>query len=386
MRVCPALLALSVVSVCALPAQSVLVVDVNQGPGSQFVDVQSAIDAASPGDRITVRSGLYEGFVVDKPLHIVGDPSFSVPHNGNVYGEWITIENLPAGTDTVLRGVSDAPPIILVARELVVRNCQGRILLDEITSSLSGASITDSAQVYMNRCGMGGTYIARSSVQMSASPHSGTVGINGTEAALTIEDSDVWVARSTIVGMDTAPGHALFPTGVAIVMSNSDLVLTDDGSNIVRGGMHGTGSPLTAIVGNGNVTVDPDVVFVGNPFGTGITSTVRDAPHVVATGAELGGTASVELQSNPGDTYFLILGDAGPALPLPSLGGELWLTLSKSAVVAGGVLDATGTVALDYPVPNFFLVIGHPTVWVGIAGDPAARFWLSNNAGVSYRP
>ena len=39
-----------------------------------FSTITAAIEAAKPGDRILVRPGLYrEGFVVDKPLEIIGD-------------------------------------------------------------------------------------------------------------------------------------------------------------------------------------------------------------------------------------------------------------------------------------------------------------------------
>ena len=39
-----------------------------------FSTVGAAVKAASPGDRIVVRAGLYEeGLVVDKPLEILGD-------------------------------------------------------------------------------------------------------------------------------------------------------------------------------------------------------------------------------------------------------------------------------------------------------------------------
>jgi len=49
------------------------VVDAFPGRGD-FTTVSAAIEAASPGDRILVRPGLYaEGLVVDKPLEILGD-------------------------------------------------------------------------------------------------------------------------------------------------------------------------------------------------------------------------------------------------------------------------------------------------------------------------
>lgn len=44
--------------------------------GGQFTTIGEAIDAASPGDRIMVRPGVYrEGLIIDKPLEIIGDGS-----------------------------------------------------------------------------------------------------------------------------------------------------------------------------------------------------------------------------------------------------------------------------------------------------------------------
>jgi hypothetical protein len=42
-------------------------------PFEAYGDITSAIDAASPGDRILERPGIYnEGIVIDKPLEIIG--------------------------------------------------------------------------------------------------------------------------------------------------------------------------------------------------------------------------------------------------------------------------------------------------------------------------
>ncbi|WP_347841445.1 hypothetical protein [uncultured Draconibacterium sp.] len=55
---------------------------VNSNPkaGAHFATVQEAIDAASSGDVIQIESGSYEGFTVDKELHIIGTCYESAVH------------------------------------------------------------------------------------------------------------------------------------------------------------------------------------------------------------------------------------------------------------------------------------------------------------------
>src|SRR5689334_22547753 len=66
--------------------------------GGQFTDVQPAVDAASAGDTILVKQGVYSGFTVDgKSLSIVGEIG-SLPQ---IHGE-ILIEHLPAHRTFVL--------------------------------------------------------------------------------------------------------------------------------------------------------------------------------------------------------------------------------------------------------------------------------------------
>jgi hypothetical protein len=325
---------------------------------------------------------------VSKALSIVGSPTFTVL--GSVD---IVIEDLPAGSDFVLRSLqNNLFPVS--SNTLVVRNCQGRVLLDDVRSGFS-TRFEDSSQIFVSNSTLEHTtVIERSKASLAGSALTGADGsANGVEAARLI-DSEVVVSRCEVTGGASLFAHPPNNTAVpgpAFTLSNSRLVLADDGTNPSSAGRFSSSpTPVPAIQGDGTLVLDPDVVLVsfqGAPLIQGsITTAVRNVPTVVAEGAPLGGTASVELQSDAGDTFFLILGSPGGPLPLPSLGGELWLTLSQSNVITAGVLDGTGRFSVDYLVPVYAPIAGLPRAWVGIAGDPTERFWLSNHAGISYGP
>ncbi len=54
-----------------VPAQAAdFIVDVNNGPGTDFTEIQAAIDAASPDDSLLVREGSYRSFTLNKGLTI----------------------------------------------------------------------------------------------------------------------------------------------------------------------------------------------------------------------------------------------------------------------------------------------------------------------------
>ena len=106
-------------AVPVLPAQRTWTV----GPGGQFSDIQPAIDAASPGDIIRVRPGLYGGFNTSKGVALLGDPgarisSLALP----------SVNALPAGSQFVVAGFIFESRGGLVLPS--VSRCAGRVLFD----------------------------------------------------------------------------------------------------------------------------------------------------------------------------------------------------------------------------------------------------------------
>ncbi|HVS09309.1 MAG TPA: hypothetical protein VMS76_05485, partial [Planctomycetota bacterium] len=101
----------------AAGAQATWIVDDDGGPGVHFTDIQPAVDAASSGDVIRVFPGTYSGFILDKALVIVGQPSGAATVQGQ----------------GIVRGIN-APQKVVLSRLSTetwkLENCTGAVLLD----------------------------------------------------------------------------------------------------------------------------------------------------------------------------------------------------------------------------------------------------------------
>lgn len=95
-----ALLAASILATSAV-ADRVWVVDDDGGQGTDFVDLQPALNAANDGDTILVRPGLYGGFeLVGKSVSIAAE----IDGSAIVLGSG-AVRDLPAGHSATLRGL-----------------------------------------------------------------------------------------------------------------------------------------------------------------------------------------------------------------------------------------------------------------------------------------
>jgi hypothetical protein len=74
---------------------------VDRNGGCSFVDIQSAILAAQPGDTILVRAGEYEGFGLDKGVQVLGDPGVVLT---GTRGASVSVSSVPLGQTEVVRG------------------------------------------------------------------------------------------------------------------------------------------------------------------------------------------------------------------------------------------------------------------------------------------
>lgn len=92
-------------TVLVVPARSELFIVDSSAAAHTYATIQAAVDVASDGDVVLVRSGAYDGFVVvDKDLSIVAD----VTGGAKIHGE-IAVMGLAASKTIVLGGLSVTP-------------------------------------------------------------------------------------------------------------------------------------------------------------------------------------------------------------------------------------------------------------------------------------
>jgi hypothetical protein len=135
-------LLIACIALVSAPARAgVIIVDAAAQRG--FTEIQPAIDAASHGDTILVKSGSYGGFTIDgKGLTVVGDAG-PLP----IVAGAVVIQNLAQGRTLVLariqvtgdRSISGPPPF---DQTLLVDNCAGAVRFVE--SEFHGFDATES--------------------------------------------------------------------------------------------------------------------------------------------------------------------------------------------------------------------------------------------------
>ncbi|MHC5011906.1 MAG: hypothetical protein ACYTG6_13340, partial [Planctomycetota bacterium] len=188
-----------------------LIVDSAGGPGTDFADLQPAVEAAADGDTILVRAHLGgpaygTAMIVDKSLTIVGDPDPTVPGpfpnpatNARITSLWV--QTLSAGKAVTVRGLS----AVSTAPTLLLTDCEGAVTIDRCVFQVNGPP--PGALV------MPTAFIARSdSVAIVGTTIEGQHGFTGfTGQAASMFDSEVHLLDSFIVG--GIGQEAMFPPG-----------------------------------------------------------------------------------------------------------------------------------------------------------------------------
>lgn len=331
-----ALLALSVPAA----AQTVYYVDDDPGPGIDFTDLQDAVNASSPGDRIEVFEGTYAG-----PVTIQSGVKVMAVAPGTVEVDGLRVWGLPAEDTVVL--------VDLATAWLRVQGSAGTVIFDggrigpsrflEVTDSLdvrvrgtffwnSRASITNSfvqiaqshtirivsatdSEVVLTDCVVRGPD--------GEGPNAGCLGQAGDGGdAVYCTRSEIWAHRSSITGgqgglgcwiwQDGRPGRSFHCQDSVVhdcrttnewlslspyLDSTSQLIVEDDlPSTILEGGNRvGEVAMFVAQAGVGTSTR----IYAGRealrvPFGSSI-----DILHTSERGASLGLMVASESRSIP---------------------------------------------------------------------------------------
>ena len=186
--------------VSSLSAQgAVHVVDPNNGPGTDFVNLTVAVDQASPGDTLLMRGHPTQKLVIDgKSLNVVSDTGFTTVFNA------IEVKNLAPDQTVVLRGMwSNGQPGSLHGSFAVqINDCQGRVWIEDaefwtrFTLYYSGGfRVRNSAAVVFSNC----IFDSRGTIT------------GGVPAALVSENSSVYLLDSQVEGPFVSAAGAVAP-------------------------------------------------------------------------------------------------------------------------------------------------------------------------------
>lgn len=185
-QVAPLFVVLFGLCVGALRADT-LVVDADGGPDADFLTIQAAVDAAAPGDVLLVRPALYDGFVLDKPLRVLGVPE-AMGAGVGVLGT-IEVRDIPAGQVAAL--------VQLSTEFLRIEGCDGTVFHDIVAllspdpsqgpDDLFCIEVHDSADVRFRQLGVnpgtgsgrGGMLVDASWVEMEGTAIDGARGAHG---------------------------------------------------------------------------------------------------------------------------------------------------------------------------------------------------------------
>ncbi|MEW6747195.1 MAG: hypothetical protein AB1486_31055 [Planctomycetota bacterium] len=117
------------------------------GPGADFDQIEPAIDAASDGDLILVRPGIYEHFSLQAKGVMIraSDQPFEVGTGRGVWSD-VSISAIPAGLKAGISGM------VLTQGTLIVSNSPGEIVLENITARLEGDWLETNKRIWIASC------------------------------------------------------------------------------------------------------------------------------------------------------------------------------------------------------------------------------------------
>lgn len=363
----------------ALAAQgNVLIVDQQNGPGTDFTDLPPAVAAATPGSTIQVRPGGYTGIFVDKGIHIVGTPGVVLARLVHPRATMFSVNGVPSGQTFTMRDVQIGPAFF---GGPVISSNQGRVVFDGVSSG--SFLINNCRQVELRRCDF---VLQANSSTLTIDDHdvTGSALAPFRLGALTFDLCTVVVTDSQITGISGAPG---------ITMTNTDLTIAmrRQGS-FVRSGT-GSTNAVGSVAGTGTLRLDPNSVLQGwdpnqpnppSPSISGPTVQVVDVPTMRSDGGGIGDTFVTEVAGAPGQPYLVLFGGPGTPTSIPGVGGQLWV--GEPVILSGGTFQPTAFEQLPSVIPAVPILIGVPVSRQVVSLDAQGGLQLSNPITYAIRP
>lgn len=365
---------------------SVWVVD-ETGAGD-FLDIQPAVDAASSGDVVLVRSGSYRGFLLTTGLTVTADASASV-----VLDSTITVKGLPERETAILRGLttedSTLPWDVNTTPGLRVVASAGTVWIEDMDveggTLVPAVEIRDSERVVLLGSKIDGfdghgPYLGYSRTLAGSGLLSVQSNLHAYECNITGGDG-AW--PGVVGGSDTKPSEG--ETGATV-----DGGFAFFGNCTINGGEGGDGSEgdecwYAEHGGDGlhalnaaSVYSSQSTVFAGGrgggngcEGGDGRPGEDIGAGSVVALGGtattmrvplplQAGTTATLYFTGPPGAALSLGLSKGPNSLFSSANQGALLLNLSVKVIYLGSLHYHWGHLYVDLPIPS--LPAGYPSL------------------------
>jgi hypothetical protein len=210
----PLFYALVLLAAGLAPAQT-FVVDVQNGPGTNFTSITAAIGAVPNGSTLLVRPGAYAPFDINsKGLTILAEPGTSVSGT-------CVVRNTQAVQHVTLSGIDVAAVTPGIGAALHVHDCAGPILLARMTTPVTVAPEPTIATFYYLPRGL----IAQRCQQLAVR--------DCTITAISLLDSESLIEACTLRGNDQAA------TPVLPAPANEGLLIGDGTTDVVASDVTG---------------------------------------------------------------------------------------------------------------------------------------------------
>ncbi|MGE3175378.1 MAG: hypothetical protein AB7O97_22325 [Planctomycetota bacterium] len=338
-------------------------VDLLNRPGTHFSDVQSAVDAAAPGDRIKIRAfgvpppfvGYYSAPLIDgKGLIVIGEGSDG-PSTTWWHGD-LRVHNLPAGHRVHVVDIR-LGVVGIAGGGLDLRNNHGAVVLERVVAPVApiwAGSWLDSRLIVFKQCQMHEVFpfpLRRSTLLSVDTDWRAVATYGGT--VIDIEDSRVWLINSTVIGLDV---NHLGNSGSGLRTRNSEVWVGP--GTLLQGGITAAG-PREAIddVNTSLVHFDPRSTTIGY-----VGSLRANEPVPAIRTSIQGNVLSVDHRCTPSSVALLAFGGL---LPQPSFSGTGLLCVDPATCVAFfAAVPASGDLLWQFAIPPGL----PPELFVGLQG------------------
>ncbi|MBK9387876.1 MAG: hypothetical protein IPN34_23920 [Planctomycetes bacterium] len=359
-RLPAALLAWIFTVTSAALGQRTWIVDASNPPGTDFTNLPPALLAASDGDTILVRSGVYDPAVTSRGVTLLGFGATIVarPIGGSGLERALLVDGLPHGHRFVMRGFQlQGPATNQHAAE--IRSCAGVVVLANVHASpgqgdAHSLRISESADVSVLHSTLsGGLRASGSRVWLRDTHVYGPIAQsrfgslrNYAQPACVGSQSEISVCGGSLIG-----GHGLIglaPDQSAMQLEDCTTRLATGSGLFLRTGSYAGTLTFVISANGGTLDLDPSI-----PLSIGGNSTVslRRVPAMNAAPTSIGSVLSLDLYAVPGDAFQIFLGLRADPIALGAF-GTLWIEPSALFVVGSGTLDAFGSTSRGILVPN----------------------------------